>query len=93
MTRSGVAVHPLSTPRADSDKSVTVSHHDGRGGVFPAHTDTDMSYDKNDLTPEQFRVTQRNGTERAFTGDYWDHHEPGIHVDVVSDCAQIGRPR
>jgi peptide methionine sulfoxide reductase msrA/msrB len=36
------------------------------------------------LTPEQHRVTQRNGTEPAFTGQYWDHHEPGIYVDVVS---------
>ncbi len=36
------------------------------------------------LTPDQYRVTQRNGTEPAFTGEYWDHHEPGIYVDVVS---------
>ncbi|MFF3568670.1 peptide-methionine (R)-S-oxide reductase MsrB [Nocardia jiangxiensis] len=36
------------------------------------------------LTPEQYHVTQENGTERAFTGEYWDHHEPGIYVDVVS---------
>nr|WP_313676379.1 bifunctional methionine sulfoxide reductase B/A protein [Mycolicibacterium sp.] len=36
------------------------------------------------LTPEQIRVTQRGGTEPAFTGEYWDHHEPGIYVDVVS---------
>ena len=34
--------------------------------------------------PDQYRVTQRNGTEPAFTGRYWDHHEPGIYVDVVS---------
>jgi len=36
------------------------------------------------LTPEQFRVTQKNGTERPFTGEYNDHKEPGIYVDVVS---------
>ena len=48
-----------------------------------------MSYTKSDdaisrLTPEQFRVTQQNGTERAFTGEYDDHFEPGIYVDIVS---------
>jgi peptide methionine sulfoxide reductase msrA/msrB len=36
------------------------------------------------LTPEQFRVTQRNGTERAYSGEFWLHDEPGIYVDVVS---------
>ena len=36
------------------------------------------------LTPDQFRVTQQGGTEPAFTGEFWDHHEPGIYVDVVS---------
>ena len=48
-----------------------------------------MTYTKSDdaisrLTPEQFRVTQQNGTERAFTGEYDHHFEPGIYVDVVS---------
>jgi peptide-methionine (R)-S-oxide reductase len=36
------------------------------------------------LTPEEYYVTQRSGTERAFTGKYWDHHEEGVYVDVVS---------
>ena len=31
------------------------------------------------LTPEQFRVTQQNGTERAFTGEYDHHFEPGLY--------------
>ena len=48
-----------------------------------------MSYTKSDdaisrLTPEQYRVTQQNGTERPFTGEYDDHYEPGIYVDIVS---------
>ena len=36
------------------------------------------------LTPEQRRVTQENGTERPFSGEYDHHFEPGIYVDVVS---------
>lgn len=36
------------------------------------------------LSPEQYRVTQKNGTEQPFTGEYWDNDEPGIYVDVVS---------
>jgi len=36
------------------------------------------------LTPEQFRVTQNNGTERPFTGEYNDNKAEGIYVDIVS---------
>ena len=36
------------------------------------------------LTAEQYRVTQHEGTEPPFRNAYWDNHEPGIYVDVVS---------
>ncbi len=36
------------------------------------------------LTPEQYRVTQREGTEPQFRNAYWDSHASGIYVDVVS---------
>ena len=36
------------------------------------------------LTAEQYRVTQENDTERAFTGEFWDKFEKGIYVDVVT---------
>lgn len=36
------------------------------------------------LTPNQYRVTQEDATEPAFRNEYWDNHEPGLYVDVVS---------
>ncbi len=59
-----------------------------------------MNHDRNDdsnndsngdlrkrLTPEQYRVTQEAGTERAFTGEYWNHFEDGQYACVV--CGEI----
>ena len=36
------------------------------------------------LTPEQYRVTQQEGTEPPFQNEFWDHKEEGIYVDIVS---------
>ncbi len=40
-----------------------------------------------ELTPEQYRILREKGTEPAFTGKYWDNHEPGIY-----HCAGCGAP-
>lgn len=39
---------------------------------------------KKRLSPLQYSVTQENGTEPPFRNDYWDNHEPGLYVDVIS---------
>ena len=38
-----------------------------------------------ELTPEQYRIMREKGTERAFTGEYWDNHESGVYR-----CASCG---
>jgi peptide-methionine (R)-S-oxide reductase len=40
---------------------------------------------KKSLTPEQFRVLRKHGTEKAFSGEYWDNHEKGVYL-----CAACG---
>jgi peptide-methionine (R)-S-oxide reductase len=39
------------------------------------------------LSPESYQVTRQKGTERAFTGEYWDHFQPGIYT-----CVACGTP-
>jgi peptide-methionine (R)-S-oxide reductase len=64
-------------------------HPHPAGGIIGKGADVSDIYRKDPeavsrLTPEQYRVTQKNGTEPAFGNDYWDNKEPGIYVDVVS---------
>jgi peptide-methionine (R)-S-oxide reductase len=51
-------------------------------------TKTDLPTDEElraRLTPEQYEVTQHAGTERAFTGAYWNSKEPGVYRCIVCD--------
>ena len=42
------------------------------------------------LSAEQFHVTQEKGTERAFTGEYWDCHDTGVYRCVVCNAELFG---
>ena len=48
------------------------------------YTKPDPEKLKKMLTPMQYKVTQKDGTEPAFRNKYWDNKRPGIYVDVVS---------
>jgi peptide-methionine (R)-S-oxide reductase len=60
------------------------------GGRRESNEEKDMpTYRKNPealsrLSPEQYKVTQENATERPFQNEYWNHKEPGLYVDIVS---------
>ena len=53
----------------------------GWTGSFQKPSDAEL---RKTLTPLQYEVTQKEGTERAFSNEYWENHRPGIYVDVVS---------
>src|SRR5207249_137694 len=53
----------------------------GWTGSFQKPSDAEL---RKKLTPLQYEVTQHEGTERAFSNEYWDNHKPGLYVDIVS---------
>jgi methionine-R-sulfoxide reductase len=60
----------------------TTTHTTGWDAMtFKKPSDAEL---KQKLTSEQYAVTQHEGTERPFHNQYWDNHEPGIYVDIVS---------
>ena len=55
-----------------------------KGGSMSQYVKPSEAELKKKLTPIQYEVTQNDGTEPAFRNEYWNNHQPGIYVDVVS---------
>jgi peptide methionine sulfoxide reductase msrA/msrB len=75
----GCTSDPSNGQSADSAPVASVDSRDWAGYEKPSEADLRAR-----LSPLEFDVTQRNGTERAFTGPYWDAKEHGVSVDIVS---------
>ena len=82
------AVSSWSCMAEASEKTNAVSSQDA---VTPSGTKSKGKYMKpskeeiqKTLTPLQYQVTQKDGTERPFNNEYWNNKESGIYVDVVS---------
>jgi peptide-methionine (R)-S-oxide reductase len=77
----GVAADAEKKPGGDTTKT---AERKGSKMVIDKIVKTDEEW-KKVLTREQYHVMREQGTERAFTGKYWDHHEKGVYV-----CAACG---
>jgi methionine-R-sulfoxide reductase len=84
---AGVAVLGLgslglrSLHASDPTKPTEPTTMSNDGGKYRKPGDTEL---RQKLTPEQYDVTQKEGTEPAFRNAYWDNHQAGIYVDVVT---------
>jgi peptide-methionine (R)-S-oxide reductase len=70
-------------PAASADKPIRLYSEEAKGYVtLPAVLKSDDEW-KKALTPEQFRIARKAGTERAFSGTYWNNHQKGIYRCVA----------
>ena len=75
-------VAAAAAPRASAQASARSVNRDRTMTTsFQKPSDTEL---QKTLSPMQYRVTQHEGTEPAFRNEYWDNHEAGIYVDIVS---------
>jgi methionine-R-sulfoxide reductase len=75
-----VARHPIVLTNTQLDTTLTQATA-AKKMTYSKPSDDEL---KKKLTREQYYVTQQAGTEPPFNNEYWDNHEPGIYVDIVT---------
>ena len=79
-TGDGAPARPVARPSAQLGTTLTQTI-EARKMSYKKPSDAEL---KKRLTPEQYYVTQQSGTEAPFHNQYWDNHEPGLYVDIVT---------
>ena len=78
---AGISLLLIAGSAQAQDRQVAAAPAAAPRKVFVKPPDSEI---RKKLTPLQYSVTQREATETPFRNVYWDNHEPGIYVDVVS---------
>lgn len=83
LTSIGLTIGGLNYATADNEtgQKMTTSASDKMSSQWTRPSNDEI---RAKLTPEQYKVTQKDGTERAYKNAYWDNHDDGIYVDIVS---------
>jgi len=81
MTYAAIAAALVTLALALPVNGQSASKSRGWNGNFQKPSDAEL---RKKLTSLQYDVTQKEGTERAFSNEYWNNHRPGIYLDVVS---------
>lgn len=74
-----LALHGENPARTGGSSKIRVYSVKNKGYIMTDKVKKTEQEWKQQLTPQQFEVTTKKGTERAFTGEYWDNHEKGVY--------------
>lgn len=81
MKKTGNSANPIKEEMGGGMSSDMETGMENTGGMYTLPDDEEL---RRRLTPMQYKVTRQEGTEPPFDNEYWNNHEAGLYVDIVS---------